>query len=135
MSVALYIVLEKDIEGFDAFVNGKAVGHADEQSVNDLCAALKVPSLFSFLSQDPDELEDFLLDDDIEDDEVDGHPREEWFSAESGLMTVRALIAHLVANPSALANAEAIVEDLQEYEKVLAAIAEKKTRWHFAIDF
>lgn len=135
MSVALYIVVKKKIKGFDPFVNGKAVGHADEKSISDLCTHLNVPSLFSFISQDPDELEEFLLDDDPESEEPVQLSEEEWFTAEDGLLTVRALISHLKINPSALPDAEAIIEDLQEYEEVLVKIAEQNTLWHFAVDF
>lgn len=135
MGVALYIVVKKKIRGFDPFVNGKAIGHADEKAITDLCTMLGVPSLFSFISQDLGELEEFLLDEGLDMEEPDELPKEEWFSAEEGLVSVRALIAHLANNASALANAEAVIEDLREYEQVLVTLAEKKTLWHFAVDY
>ena len=84
-----------------------------------------------FVSQDPDELEDFL-----EDEGIEGElPKEEWFEAEAGLSLVRPLIAHLKENPTAIEASDAILSDLIEYETVLVVLAQKKSKWHFAIDF
>ena len=66
MSVAYFIVLERDIEGFDPFVNGKALGHANEKALEKLCAKLNVTPLAAFLSQDPEMLEDFLEEEDVD---------------------------------------------------------------------
>ncbi|MGH8049412.1 MAG: hypothetical protein ACREPB_01995 [Arenimonas sp.] len=94
-----------------------------------------MPSLFSFVSQDLAELEDFLLEEGLEIGGQDPLPKEEWFTPEAGLLTVKTLITHLANNPSTLPDVEAIIEDLQKFETVLASIAEKKTLRHFAIDF
>ena len=66
MSVAYYIIPEREIEGFDPFVNGKALGHADEKALANLCQQLNVVPLTNFLSEDPDELEEFFADEGIE---------------------------------------------------------------------
>lgn len=136
MSVALYIALEKEIADFDAFVNGKAVGRAEEEVLEKICVDLGVPPLMVFFSQDPDELADFH-DDELGEEapEVDELPTEEWFDAAAGLVTVHALADHLEANPEAIDNATAIVEDLREYQQVLERLKKEKVRWHFAMDF
>lgn len=136
MSVALYIVCERDIDGFDPFVNGKAVGHADEETLEAICVELGVPPLMAFYSEDPEALAEFL-DDELEDEAPsrDELPAEEWFSAADGLVTVEALADHLAAHPSAIADADAIVSDLREYADVLTRLKKEKVRWHFAMDF
>ncbi len=135
MSVAYYIVSREEPDDLDIFVNGKALGHLDEHIIENLCAAANVPSLLSFLSQSPEELEDFL-DDEAADAEADADfPAEEWFTAEAGLTTVRALIKYLQKTPQAVDNAADVIEDLLEYESVLAQLAERKMLWHLALDF
>jgi len=135
MGVALYIVAQKAIKGLDLTVNGKAVGRIDEQTLDTLCDALNVTSLVSFISQDPDELADIMGEDVIDVEGDDELPEEEWFAAQDGLATVRALIAHLGADLSVLADTAMIVEDLRDFERVLAALAEHGVKWHLAVDF
>lgn len=135
MGVALYIVAQRAIKGLDPSVDGKAVGRIDDQTLDTLCDALNVTSLVSFISQDPDELADIMGEDVIDVEDDDELPEEEWFAAEDGLATVRALIAHLDADPSALADTAMIVEDLRGFERVLAALAEHGVKWHLAVDF
>ncbi|MDP2228265.1 MAG: hypothetical protein Q8J78_12400 [Moraxellaceae bacterium] len=136
MSVALYIVLEKEIADFDVFVDGKAVGHAEEEVLEKICVDLGVPPLMVFFSQDPDELADFL-DDELGEEapEPDELPAEEWFDAAAGLVTVQTLADHLEAHPQAIENSAAIAEDLRDYQRVLERLKTEKVRWHFAMDF
>lgn len=134
MSVALYIVAQERVSGLDLSVNGKAIGKVDEQSIDRLCDALNVTSLVSFTSQNPEEIADLMGEEVIDVDDVEEFPGEEWFAAEDGLATVRALIAHLTAVPSALADSAAIVDDLHGFERVLATLVEKQVKWHLAVD-
>lgn len=133
MSSAIYIVTKKQIKGFDAFVNGKAIGTVDGEALERLCKAAGVESLLGFISQDPDELADFLDEEGV--DGADALPAEEWFTAERGLAAIQGLQAHLRANPGTLPGQAAVLDDLAEYEGVLLKLAEKKVDWHFAIDF
>ncbi|MFZ6819236.1 hypothetical protein [Undibacterium sp. Ji22W] len=133
MSVAYYIVPEREIEGFDHFVNGKALGHADEDTLNHLCEELSVQSILSFISQDPEELADFMEDEGIE--MPAELPETRWFDATVGLATVRALAVHLENNPDALKDASNLVEDLREYENVLERFEQEKVRWYLGLDF
>jgi hypothetical protein len=132
VSVAYYIVPEREIDGFDHFVNGKALGRANEKALVKLCKQLNVTPLTGFLSQDPDELAEFIEDEGVEVPE--SLPAEEWFDASAGLETVRALLQHLASEPKALKNSEAIIEDLRECEAVLARLAKENLRWHLALD-
>jgi len=133
MSSAIYIVTKKQIKGFDAFVNGKAIGKVDGEALERLCQSAGVESLLGFISQNPEELTDFLDEDGVED--ADELPVEEWFTAKRGLAAIQGLQAHLRAKPSALRDQAAVLDDLAEYERVLLKLEEKKVDWHFAIDF
>ena len=55
MSLAWYIVLEREIEGFDHCVNGKAIAHAGEL-LDTAAKEAGVQPLLHFLSAAPDEL-------------------------------------------------------------------------------
>jgi hypothetical protein len=135
MGSAIYIVTKKKIKGFDPFVNGKAIGKVDSEALGKVCKAAGFESLLSFISQDPDELAEFLDGEGI-DVEGDGEfPAEEWFTPEQGLIAVRGLQKYLNATPGALSGQSAILEDLAEYEVVLVKLAEKRVSWHFAVDF
>lgn len=132
MSVAYYIVPEEEIDGFDPFVNGKALGHAGERKLTKICKALDVTPLHDFYSQDPEELAGILGD-----DELEGIPEIErqWFSAQEGLKTVTALLAYFRSNPGAIKDSGAIVADLEEYRSVLKRLASEGVRWHLGLDF
>ena len=58
-------------------------------------------------------------------------PEEQWFLAEDGLKTVRALMQ---AEESRKMD-DRILEELKEFQKVLQAAAANGIRWHLAIDF
>lgn len=133
VSLAYFIVTDKEVEGLDTFVNGKAVAHASEKGLAKLCGQLEVRPLTDFISQSPEELAELL--DDLGSDVPEPLPEEAWFTPEEGLMTVRALIAHLSGNPGALRNAVAIVDELREYEAVLSRLIGPGVRWHFSVDF
>lgn len=133
MSVAYYIVPEREVEDFDHFVNGKALGHADEDILNRLCEELNVQPILTFISQDPEELADFMEDEGI--DIPEEFAETQWFEAAAGLVTVRTLIAHLESNPDAIKDASALLEDLHDYESVLQRLDQEKVRWYLALDF
>lgn len=135
MSVAYYIVTREEPEDLDTFVNGKALAHLDDGVMEQLCEAAGVRSLLDFLSQDPEELDEFLEDESIELDADNGFPDADWFDAEEGLTSVRGLLNYLRQHPQALPNSTDIIEDLQEYEAVLLQLATRKIAWHLALDF
>src|SRR3546814_961111 len=81
MGVALHIVAQEQVPGLDLSVDGKAIGELSEQTVDQLCDALKVTSLVSFTSEDPEEIADLMGEEVIDVDDVDEFPGEDWFSA------------------------------------------------------
>ena len=132
MSVALFIVAERDVPGFDVFVNGKALGHA--KHLDRLAEHAGVRPLMAFFSQDPVEAASFLEDEGIEPPEG-GFPPVEWYSAKDGLRTVRGLLSYLAEHPNAVPGVPALVEDLRQFESVLSRLASEGVRWHLAVDF
>ncbi len=76
MGIAYYVVLERDIPGFDQWdMDGKLIANAAEQ-LADLAAQLKLTSLDDFLSADPEEIRDFLEMGPLEEEEVADLPEE-----------------------------------------------------------
>lgn len=127
MSLAYYIVLKSEIDGFDPFVDGKVIAHANPKTITKLCKTLGVQPLEEFLSVDPEQL--------MEEFDVDDGEEEQWFAADDGLKTVRALKAHLTNDPKAIKDAAAICEDLSAYEEVLERVKAANTQWHLAVDY
>lgn len=130
MSLAWYIVPEKKVRGLDHHVNGKSLAHAPEKTLEKLFSELNVTPLMDFHSVDPEELAEFFDGDMPE----DLNTPEEWFMAADGLQSVRALLEHLRKNPKAIKNSADVIDDLADFERVLAALAKAKVRWHLAID-
>src|SRR4051812_43195964 len=94
MGTAYFIVLERDIDGVDASMDGKSLSRHVE-SLDDAARQLGVRPLSEFFSADPAELAEF-----IEGDGQDAGielPSLQQFSAQDGLATVRALAAHPAA--------------------------------------
>src|SRR5271170_7246836 len=86
--MALYIVLESKIPGFDGFVNGKALGRSEKQ-LAEMAARCGVHPLMDFFSADQDDAAGLLEDEGLEDVKI---PPEQWFSPQEGLRTVQALL-------------------------------------------
>jgi hypothetical protein len=153
MSSALYIAAEREVEGLDISLDGKSIGKC--RYLNGLAALAGVRPLMEFFGMSPDEFESVL-----EEEEPESPPEEHdqtlWFEADEGLVTVRALLSRLEAGPVELPNdpvlegsefLEALltdfpnpepsdlIEDLREFESVLARLAAEGVRWHLAVDF
>ena len=140
MSAALFIVLERQISGLDSYVNGKALSWAEE-SLDGLANQLGVTPLMAFFSIDPAEAAETFAETLAELGEPkDGaaepseFPEEEWFSAEEGLQTVNALLAHFAEHPRAVRDADAVISDLREFQAVLQRAGNEGVRWHLAVD-
>lgn len=129
MSTAFYIVLDREEPSFDPFVNGKALAKA-ASALDTLCAKLGLPNLDAFVSLSGDELGD-LLDEPIDMPDTD----ETWFTPEEGLQCFARLEAYLRANPKAVKNSAAVLEDLGEFIAVLDKAQGIGARWHLALDF
>jgi len=129
MSVAWYIVLERNVPGFDHGIDGKVLGHASK-ALDAVAEEAGVPPLMEFFSASPEELAAFAEDQGI--DSTDSElPAEAWFSAEDGLKTVRALLQ--AAEDGKLAGN--IADELRAFKKVLEVARDNGVGWHLAVDF
>ena len=117
MGAALYIVLERQIEGFNPFVNGKELSQEEEELAAN-ARDLGVTPLMDFYSTSEEEAEEFGFE----------AAPEAWFTAEQGLATVNALLAHVQ-------DKSAVVSDLQEFARVLEEARRHQVRWHLGVDY
>jgi hypothetical protein len=129
MSVAWYVVLEREIAGVDARVNGKALGRAGKV-LEMLAKELGVPGLMQFYSVAPEELAGLVEEHGIDRTRIK-LTQEKWFEAEDGLRSVRGLIR--AGERKGVVGSDPIVDDLRAFEKVLEAARVKGVRWHLAI--
>jgi hypothetical protein len=133
MSVALYIVLERHVLGFDHHVNGKALGHAGEL-LDVLAEKAGTKPLMEFFSASPEEMSEIVASHGVAvEKNATLFPTERWFPAEEGLMTIRGL--REAARTEKLDNLEKILADLDEFERVLKGAKEHGVGWHLAVDF
>ncbi len=122
MGSAYYIVLETKIDGLDTMMDGKSISRHIE-ALDKAAEELSVQPLSKFFSMPPEELAEFM-------DGADDIPLPplKQFSAQDGLATVKALLAHKPVHT------DHVVEDLRECERILTAAAEHGVHWHFQID-
>ncbi|HLZ13872.1 MAG TPA: hypothetical protein VKP58_14910 [Candidatus Acidoferrum sp.] len=127
MSVAWYIVLEKRIAVFDAFVNGKALARAAEK-LDYVAKQHSVRPLMSFFSSSREQLLAFTGSEGVE---TGTEIAETWFVAEEGLQTVNLLLEKMEGDSAG----EAVRKDLLDFRRVLETAKQHGARWHLAIDF
>lgn len=131
----MYIVVEGEDPGFDIFVNGQALAR-NENELELLSQRLGVPPLLDFFSADQNSMA-LLLDQGAGSPEWTSQlPQPQWFTAEAGLTTVRALLEFLTFSPMALGlETPAVIRELQEYEIVLGKTLRHRARWHLAVSW
>jgi len=106
---SFYIVLEKGISNADTFVNGNFLSqHSDE--LDKLARRLGVTPLMKFFSVGPDELA-LAAESGVDTSKM----KKEWFSADDGLRTIRALQTSLAS----LKDREQLASELDEFANVL----------------
>ena len=90
--------------------------------------------LLSFFSIDPEEVTSLVGDDGETIEKLGGKvPKEQWFNAEDGLRTVRALVDSSQRTLST--GREGLVAELREFERVLVAAHGQGIGWHLGIDY
>jgi HPt (histidine-containing phosphotransfer) domain-containing protein len=125
MSLAYYIVLDRDDPGFDPFVNGKFMA-AEAKRINKAAKNLGLKRLDDLTSYEELADEDFGLPP----EEAEGG----WFDPEEGLAWLAALLERFRQEPKVLKNAEGVIADLEECLGVLEKAKSAGARWHFALD-
>jgi hypothetical protein len=126
MGVALYLVLDNEDPGFDVATDGKAVGKASDK-INAICASLGIPPIDDFVSMSMEEVADIL-------DEEIPEVKEQWFTAEEGLVYFKKLAAHLKSHPAVIASSASVVEDIADYITVLEQATQVGARWRLSMD-
>jgi hypothetical protein len=158
LGVAFYITSEEHSVAICTEVSGKCLARASE-ALESLANQLGVSPLSDFCLQSVDEYYSLIgVPEELFDEEtgkydqeaVEQWRREEegddytpvpegayesWFAPSEGLVTVRALLAHIVKDPDSIPNAECVIIDLHDGERVLEALQESGIRWHLAVDF
>jgi hypothetical protein len=131
----MYIVVEGEDPGFDIFVNGRALAR-NEDALEKLAFRLGVKPLLDFFSADENSMA-LLLEEGAGDPEwVKTLPPPQWFSPEDGLETISALLNFLRKNPLALGSETVpVMNELEEYERVLRKTAERSLRWQLAVSW
>ena len=121
MSVAYFVVLNAEDPGFDPFVDGKVFTRHLER-INQIAATNSLPAFEDFASQDLSEF---------------GGPEEgdAWFEPGEGISWVEAVSAHLQSDPSAVAESQAVLEDLEDYLRVFREADKRGLQWHLELDF
>lgn len=132
MGAAYYLVLDREIAGLDPFVNGNAIARESDRLAL-VTQTLGLRDINEFVSASPDDLIATAVELGIE-LHVEPPP-ETWFAPEEGLTWVSQLQDYLTTSPNEVADADAVLGDLAEYRKVLAAAKANDMRWHFAVDF
>jgi hypothetical protein len=135
MSVAYFIVPQKEVPGLDCFIDGKSLAHVRDDVIKKICDEAGVRPWTDFMSSSAEELAEFLDEEDLASLGED-FAKEQWFTATDGLKTVRALIAQtsLLESAADKSYRKGIKSDLKEFEKVLIALKEAKVRWHMSVD-
>ncbi|HEV8002863.1 MAG TPA: hypothetical protein VGP63_23460 [Planctomycetaceae bacterium] len=130
----LYIVPEREISGFDPYVNGRNLAQASDE-LDALAKRLTVRPLMGFFSAHPDEVA-ALFDEESGGPGLEGLalPPEVWFEADDGLKTVEKLLAYIADNPNAVSDSKRVVEDLREFQSVLQRLSAKDVKWHLSVD-
>jgi hypothetical protein len=130
--MAYFIVLNNPDPGFDPFVNGKAMAH-DANRLSKVASSLGLKTPDDYFSMSADDVasaaEEFDLGEEIQ------APPETWFDADEGLAWVAQLQAHIQANPKAVKDANALLADLQEYQRVFSQAKSIGAKWHLSVDF
>jgi hypothetical protein len=133
VGAAYSIILEKKIETFDSSLDGQALVRSME-ALEELALLRNVRPLTGFTSIDPGTAAEFLMGEGIPPTDVNLPPVQQ-FDPADGLATVRALISHLNVQPSAVRNAEAVLANLRDCERILTRAQQHGVRWHFKVDF
>ena len=135
MAASLYIVVEGEDPGYDTFVNGRALAR-NEDALERLAVNLGARPLIEFFSADENSMS-LLIE--------EGAGREQmgrkllppqWYFGSEGLETVEVLLGALREEPHLLGTeGPEVLEELEDYERVLRKTAERGLRWHLAFSW
>ncbi len=131
----MYIVVEGEDPGYNIFVNGRLLARY-ESAIEKLALELGVKPLLEFFSADETSMALLIEEGGGNPALLHQLPPPQWYRAEDGLQTLKALILRLGADPQQLGSeGPEVVTELREYEAVLQKTAERGLRWHLAVSW
>ena len=131
----MYIVVEGEDPGYDIFVNGRALAR-HEDALERLALQLGVKPMIEFFSADENSMSLLIEEGGGNPELIRRLPPPQWYVADDGLATVRALVAVLQGDPLQLGTeGPQVLEELQQYARVLAKTEERGLRWHLAVSW
>ncbi len=135
MAASMYIVVEGEDPGFDIYVNGRALAR-HEDAVEKLAQSLGVRPLIDFFSADENSMS-LLIEEGAGNSElIKRLPPTQWYFGAEGLSTVEALLGALRDEPQKLGTeGPQVLEELEEYARVLRKTDERGLRWHLAVSW
>jgi len=131
----MYIVVEGEDPEFDIYVNGRALAR-HEDAVEKLAVSLGVKPLIDFFSADENSMALLIEEGAGNPDLMTRLPPPQWYFGCEGLATVEALIGALQDEPQKLGSeGEQVLQELEEYERVLRKTEARGLRWHLAVSW
>jgi hypothetical protein len=129
MGISLNVAFDKEVSPFGKLGGDHTALGAGGRRLDKLAAARGLATLGQFLSMDPNEAAELSG---LDPGEL-GLPPLRWFDPASGRAAVGALAGLLRDNPQAVPKAAAILADLEQVAKELAAAQQRKARFHFCL--
>ncbi len=131
----MYIVVEGEDPGFDIFVNGRALAR-HEDALEKLAERLGVQPLLEFFSADENSMA-LLLEEGAGDPEwAKTLPPPQWFSPDSGLETICALVDYLKESSTEFGSeTSSVLHELEEFERVLVKTSARHLKWQLAVSW
>ena len=131
----MYIVVEGDDPGYDIFVNGRALAR-HEDALERIALRIGVRPLIEFFSADENSMA-LLIEEGAGNPELMRRlPPPQWYAADDGLNTVRALVRVLRDDPLQLGTEGPLVlAEIEEYARVLERTVKAGLRWHLAVSW
>jgi len=131
----MYIVVEGEDPGYNIYVNGRVLAR-HESAVERLALNLGVKPLLEFFSADENSMALLIEEGGGNPDLLKRLPPPQWYRAEDGLATLKALIEALDADPQQLGSeGTEVLGELLEHQTVLRKTAERGLRWHLAVSW
>ena len=131
----MYIVVEGDDPGYNTFVNGRFLAR-HEDALEKLSLDLGVRPMIEFFSADENSMALLIEEGAGSADLLRRLPPPQWYAADQGLLTVRALRDSLRADTQILGSeGRAVLLELEEYVVVLEKTAARGLRWHLAVSW
>lgn len=131
----MYIVVEGEDPGFDTFVNGRALAR-HEDAMEKLALSLGVRPLIEFFSADENSMLLLIEEGAGNKDLVRRLSPPQWYLGTEGIATIVALIGALQVEPHLLGSeGPQILEELEDYRRVLTKTEQRGLRWHLAVSW